>query len=553
MNRKLKDTAKKFPRIFSYCIVITLFYLPVLIVLAEAFLTRGAFANLGQFVGSQLFINTLLFSIQEAFLSALFSLLLALPGAYFFGRYQFPGKKVMRSIMVLPFMFPGILVVLGMIIFYGNNGVFNRLLAGIFPNCGLRFDGLYGFWGIVLANVFYNFTFCLRNLGESWQRIDFKLMEASKLLGASSFRTWVRITLPLLMPTIAYLFALVFLYAFLSFTIVLVLGGYMYKTFEVLIYIEYNQKLNFNQAAVIAAVQTFILALFLYLQNLFNRKVFHSGNFIPALPKLDLRRLPLPCSLLIGYLILMLFFLISPLIAILTRSFSKGGAISYAFTFVNYGLLFSDGFKFAVGKSFGSVLGMSMYIAVVVALITVSVAYWFARNRHNTSWINPDPWFQLPLGISFLTFAFGVLMLAGKYLPAWVLIIWAQFFMIFPLIYSILKTARGELANSLLEAAAALGANTRTVFWSVEFPLMKKSIVTAIVYAMALSMGDLTAVLVLGQGELVTIPVAIYRLIGHYRFEQATALGSIYLLIAFLLFINFEAIERKRINSITTG
>jgi thiamine transport system permease protein len=550
MNKKLKSTAKRFPRIFSYCIVIALFYLPVLIVLAKAFLTRGVFVNLRQFIGSQLFINTLLFSIQEAFLCALFSLLLALPGAYFFGRYQFPGKKVMRSIMVLPFMFPGILVVLGMIIFYGNNGVFNRLLAGIFPNSGLRFDGLYGFWGIVLANVFYNFTFCLRNLGESWQRIDFKLVEASKLLGAGSLRTWMRITLPLLMPTIVYLFALVFLYAFLSFTIVLVLGGYLYKTFEVLIYIEYNQKLNFNQAAVIAAVQTFILALFLYLQNLFNRRVFRSGNFIPALPKLDLRRLPLPSSLLIGYLILMFFFLISPLIAILTRSFTKGGATSSAFTFANYGLLFSDGFKFAVGKSFGSVLGTSMYIAVVVALITVSVAYWFARNRHDTSWINPDPWFQLPLGISFLTFAFGVLMLAGKYLPAWVLIIWAQFFMIFPLIYSILKTARGELTNSLLEAAATLGANARTVFWSVEFPLMKKPIVTAVVYAMALSMGDLTAVLVLGQGELVTIPVAIYRLIGHYRFEQATALGSIYLLMAFLLFINFEAIERKRIKSI---
>jgi thiamine transport system permease protein len=122
--------------------------------------------------------------------------------------------------------------------------------------------------------------------------------------------------------------------------------------------------------------------------------------------------------------------------------------------------------------------------------------------------------------------------------------------MIFPLIYSLLKTARGELSESLLEAAATLGASPRTIFWSVEFPLMKKSIITAIIYALALSMGDLTAVLVLGRGELVTIPVAIYRLIGHYRFMQAAALGSIFIFIAFLLFISFEVFQHRSLFSI---
>jgi ABC-type Fe3+ transport system, permease component len=536
-------------RICIYGIVLMLFYLPVLIVLAKAFLARDALAALKQFVATRLFFNTLLFSCQEAFLSALFSVLMALPGAYFFGRYNFPGKRLMRSFMVLPFMLPGILVVLAMIIFYGNNGVFNHLLAGT----GLRFSGLYGFWGIVLANVFYNFTFCLRILSESWQRIDPKLVEASKLLGAGFSRTWIRITLPLLMPTIAYLFALVFLYAFLSFTIVLVLGGYLYKTFEVLIYIEYNQKLNFNRATVIAAIQTVILAMFLYLQNLFNKNVPHLGNFTADLPKLSFRRQPLGGSIFLGYIIFVAFFLISPFVAVLSRSFNTSSTLGTTFNFSNYSLLFSDGFNFAVGKSFSCVLGISLAMALMVAIITVAAAYWFARDRsedrsegrHKLSLKNMDPWFQLPLGISFLTFAFGLFILGGGYLPVWVLIIWAQFFMIFPLIYSILKTARGDLAGSLLEAAATLGAGAKTIFWTVEFPLMKKAIVTAITYAMALSMGDLTAVLVLGQGDFVTIPLAMYRLIGHYRFAQATALGSIYLFIAFVLFAVFEAVEGK--------
>ncbi|HBE79427.1 MAG TPA: hypothetical protein DDW65_16880, partial [Firmicutes bacterium] len=293
---------------FIYLIFLMAFYLPVLLVLAKAFLTRNAFANLGQFVTSPLFVHTLSFSAQEAFLSAGLSLLLALPGAYFFGRYQFPGKKIMRSIMVLPFMFPGILVVLGMIIFYGNNGIFNHLVQGM-PWLNWKFNHLYGFWGIVLANVIYNFTFCLRMLGESWQRIDPKLMEASKLLGAGPYSTWKRITLPLLMPTMAYLFGLVFLYSFLSFTVVLVLGGYLYKTFEVLIYIEYNQKLNFNQATVIATVQTLILAFFLSIQTYLSRRSRHLGDYSPDLPKLSRRRHPVLWSLLISYLILAAFSL----------------------------------------------------------------------------------------------------------------------------------------------------------------------------------------------------------------------------------------------------
>ena len=151
-------------------------------------------------------------------------------------------------------MLPGVLVVLGMVVFYGNNGALNHWLALLFPDRGWRFTGLYGFWGIILAHVFYNFTFCLRLTGEAWERINPALHEASALLGAGPFYTWRRVTLPLLAPTLLYLFLLVFLYSFLSFTVVLVLGGYLYKTFEVLIYIEYSSRLRFARAALIAIV-----------------------------------------------------------------------------------------------------------------------------------------------------------------------------------------------------------------------------------------------------------------------------------------------------------
>ncbi len=521
-----------------YGITLALFYLPVMIVLAKAFLARDAFVHLGRFLGSRLFLNTLFFSVEEAFLSAALSLLLALPGAYFFGRFNFPGKNIMRGIMVLPFMFPSIMVVLGMIVFYGNNGVFNHLISSL--GSSFRFTELYGFWGIILAHVFYNFTFCLRMLGESWQRIDARLLEASHTLGAQSFATWRRIVLPLLLPTMMYLLVLVFLYSFLSFTIVLVLGGYLYKTFEVLIYIDYNQKLDFNRAAMIAAVQTIILAAVMSFQGFLSRRAKNLSESVLELPKLSFKKFPLQTGIFGGYLILAAFFLLGPFVTILGRSFHEGGTFNGSFTLANYSLLFRDGFKFAVGKDFASMFCSSLFISLAVSLLTVALAYWFARERRKQAWQNVDLWLQLPLGISFLTFAFGLFWI-GRTFPSGVLVIWAQVFMIFPFVYSLLKTSRAELGDQLLDAAATLGANRKKAFWSVEFPIMKKSIITALTYAMALSLGDLTAVLVLGRGELITIPVAIYRLIGHYRFAQATALGSLFILAAFIFFILLEA------------
>ena len=69
---------------------------------------------------------------------------------------------------------------------------------------------------------------------------------------------------------------------------------------------------------------------------------------------------------------------------------------------------------------------------------------------------------------------------------------------------------------------------------------MRKALSSAFAYGAALSLGDLAAVLVLGQGKVVTLAVAVYRLIGHYSFPQAIALGTLFILLAAVLFMVVE-------------
>ena len=528
-----------------YLLIIGLFYLPVLSVLSRAFLRRNALTDVLFFLKSDLFLKVLSFTTKQAVLSAIFSLFLAIPGAYFFGRYKFPGKRIFRSMMVLPFMLPGILAVLGMVVFYGKNGALNHFLSRLFPGKGLAFTGLYGFKGIVLTHVFFNFSFCLRILGERWERIDPKLEDASFMLGAGKIKTWWRVTLPLLLPTIGYLFTLVFLYSFLSFTAVLVLGGYLYQTFEVLIYIEYNNKLNFNRASLLAAIQLLLLAGVLYLQN-WTGKLSQRQTGTPGdLPALNPRKQPGTVILFILYFIVAILFFTLPIILVLIRSFKSRGQSSGAWTFENYRLLLSRGFSFAVGKNFIVVLLTSIMISGIVAFLTLITAYILARKRKSLKWGTLDLWLQLPIGISFLTFAFGLVNLTGQAVPSWLRLIWAQFFLAFPLVYSILRTARQELGEDLLDAAALLGASGKEVFFTVELPLMKRALGSALAYGAAISLGDLSAVLVLGEGKIITLSVAVYRLIGHYHFPQATALGTIFTILSLLLFFLIEGREKR--------
>lgn len=65
---------------------------------------------------------------------------------------------------------------------------------------------------------------------------------------------------------------------------------------------------------------------------------------------------------------------------------------------------------------------------------------------------------------------------------------------------------------------------------------MRQALITGWSYAVSFSLGDLAGVLMLGKGEVITLSVAIYRLIGHYHFHLATAAGVVFILLSLCLY-----------------
>src|SRR5699024_5598860 len=128
------------------------------------------------------------------------SVLFGIPAAYILYRTEFPGRTVLRSITLVPFVLPTVVV-----------GVAFRALLG--PNGPLGFLGLdQTTWAVVAAMVFFNISLIARQVGGLWQMLDPRTVEAARSLGASRARAFFAITLPALTPAIGASAGLVFLY-----------------------------------------------------------------------------------------------------------------------------------------------------------------------------------------------------------------------------------------------------------------------------------------------------------------------------------------------------
>ncbi|MGC9313870.1 MAG: ABC transporter permease, partial [Sediminispirochaetaceae bacterium] len=208
-----------------FVLLLILFYIPIGGVLVRGFFPESRF-DTGLFfdtITSAYSLRIIGFTFFQAILSTLFSLMLGIPGAFLLSVYSFPGKRLVRALSGVPFVLPPILVVLGFVIFFGNSGLLNTLLMRILDLSQPPLRILYSLKAIILAHGFYNFPIALRLVSSLWQQLPPSQEWAAQTLGARKMRLFLTITLPQLMPAILAASALIFMFCFTSFAVILVL------------------------------------------------------------------------------------------------------------------------------------------------------------------------------------------------------------------------------------------------------------------------------------------------------------------------------------------
>lgn len=542
------------------------FFYPLARILQESLIADGRLDLVGVLdtLTAPFVWKVLWFTIWQAALSTLCTLLLGLPLAYLFSHFDFPGKTIIKALITVPFVMPTVVVAAAFTTLAGANGLLNEWLQAAFSLNEPPLQIMRSVWGILLAHVFYNVSVIVRTVGGFWSNLNPRLNEAARVLGANRARLLIEVTLPLLLPSIVAASLLIFLFCFTSFGVVLILGGLRFATLEVEIYRQTMSLFNLPVAATLSLLQ---MVLTFVIMTIYTRLQARAARPLEMNPQIRTARAPRSVRgwlLLVGALAVALLLLLSPLIALAWRSFTLGGD---GFTLQFYQELninrrnsaFFVAPLIAVRNSLIYALA-TMCLSLVLGIIS---AYLLVRRPTTLPLLGDttlsriqerpaqksrvsallDPIFLLPLGTSAVTLGLGYIIAMGSLRTSPILVPIAHTLIATPFVVRTFLPALRSLDPRLRESAAVMGASPSRVWREIDLPLLFRAALVSAVFAFTISLGEFGATLLVKRPEFPTMPIVIFDALGKpglLNYGQALAMSTILMVVSALGLIIIE-------------
>lgn len=471
------------------------FAYPVATILARGLAPEGSLdlGPLGQVFTDPGLRGIVWFTIWQAALSTVCTLAIGLPGAYVLARLRFPGRRLVRALVTVPFVMPTVLVASAF------------LALGVARSLG----------AILLAHMFFNYAVVVRVVGELWSHLDPHEEDAARMLGANRWRTLREVTIPALRPGIVAAGTITFLFCFTSFGVILLLGGPTRSTIETEIYRQTTRFLNLPLAAALSIVQLVAVVALLWLVGRFERRAEVPRRLRAARELEHPPRGPGEGAALAANLAVVAALLVAPLAVLIWRSLTP-----------------PSGFGLAYYRALGEVrAGSALFVppldavanslrfasvATVVAVVVGGLAAW-AGVRTRSRWL--EGILALPLGISAVTLGFGFLIaldeppldLRGS---EWLVPI-AQALVALPFVVLLTAPVLRAIDPHVREAAMMLGASPARVHRTVDLPIAGRALIVAGAFAFAISLGEFGATTFVVRPDTPTLPIVVYRLLGQ--------------------------------------
>jgi molybdate transport system permease protein len=216
-------------------------------------------------------MEALWLSMKLATCVAAILLLIGMPVAYWLAYSGWRGKFLLESLVALPLVLPPTVLGFYALVAMGPRGPLGKLWIALFGH-GLAFT----FTGLILASVLYSFPFAVQPLIVSFEGVDRKLLDASAVLGAGSWRTFWRVIFPLSLPGVITAAVLSFAHTLGEFGVVLMVGGDLAgvtRTVSIDIY-DHVQSLQYAEANGMALVLLAISFCVLSVVYAVNRRVW---------------------------------------------------------------------------------------------------------------------------------------------------------------------------------------------------------------------------------------------------------------------------------------
>jgi thiamine transport system permease protein len=429
----------------------------------------------------------------------------------------------------------------------GPRGWLNLALMSIFDLKTPPIDLLYSLAAILLAHVFYNTSVIIRMVGSAWSRLEIRLEQTGRVLGATAWRNFVEVTFPLLRPSILSAILVVFLFDFTSFGVILLLGGPQYATLEVDIYIQSMQLLNFPMAAILSVIQMLCTLIIIMIISRIS-----GDTTISLAPRLREEGMNTAVSIkekvFVFFMSFALFLIfLTPLLALALRSITRlefdpnlGGTVKTTLTTAYYQELFINrrGSIFFVPPI--DAIRNSLVFAGLVVLISSSLGMLISATleRRSRGGKVVEILTTLPLGTSAVSLGLGLLLLFngfnGGAALALLLVPIAHSVVAMPFFIRTVQPALASIPVTFKQSAAILGASANRIWCEITLPILWRPILAGALFAFTISLGEFGATSFLARPEFPTMPIAISRFLtvpGALNYGQAMAMSTLLMLI----------------------
>lgn len=484
------DRVAKWALVAAAAIPLLLFVLhPLWSILRKSFDTATGlgFGNYVRYFGTERTLEILGNTFAVSVAATVLTICLAYGFAYAMHRSQMPGKGVLRLIALLPLFAPSLVQAQGLLLMLGRNGLINRTFD-------LSVD-IYGFWGIVIADVLYAFPHAFLMLSAALAVADARLYESATMLGASAWRSFWTITVPSTKYGLMSAIFIVFTIVITDFGNPMVIGG----DFNVLATEMYNEvfgQANFERGAVIGVLLLLPAAIAVTVEHWISRRQYAA---ISAQSKpLAVRRNPRFDAVMFGYALIVCLAILSIVAVVLFASFVHLWPYNMSLSLRHYNFDVQQGSQpiwNSIWVSLGAAaIGMAATVcaAIVVtkyrnpgtrllyflAILPAAVPGTVLGLGYIIAFNSPTN----PLNVLYATFA--ILAICNVYHYH------AQGFLI-------AATSLKQVSATFDEASAVLGAGILRTLWKVTLPLIWPSVVSVGVFFFMRSMVTLAAIIFL--------------------------------------------------------
>ena len=491
------------------------------------------------------------FTAYQAALSTVASVLLGLPGAYLLARYEFRGRGLVRSLTIVPFVLPSIMVVVGFVATFGTNGTLNDVLTWLGVG---RVEWLYTLKVVILAHAFYNAPLVTRMVTSAWENVDASAVETARSLGAGPFRAFRDVVWPQVYPAVLMSAALTFVFTFGTFPIVLALGGFQLATVEVFIYSRI-QNLAYAEAAALAVIETAISIGLTYWYLRYEGRNRGSGKGARPQPRRSLwpetwtpREVGTRAGI-VAYGVVVLAVFVGPIASMVIASLTGPGG---GLTLDHYLFLLErqqTGASYQVRPLPAITNSLRFGLGTLLVAVPMGVAVAVLTTRDFSGRAAVDALAMAPLAVSGIVVGLGLLRglvfgteVVGTRIQVTgaLAVVAAHAVGAYPFVTRNVAPLLGNLDPRLVESARSLGATRVRALVDIELPLVAAGVVAGAAFAFAISIGEFDSTVVLAEGSTsYTMPVAVERYLGR-RLGPATAMGCLLLAVTSLSFVIIE-------------